>query len=130
MSDKIIRVKADNGFSGELKVGKYMAIYKNGREVLSTSEPAPKTKAELEKVLEGMTDFMDEYAGLMAQIKKATLKDAEVGEALMEDEVLRCEDCKWYTPADETYGTCYAYKGVYGKIKPTDYCSYGEREDK
>lgn len=45
-------------------------------------------------------------------------------------EVVRCEDCKWYTPADETYGTCYAYKGVYGKIKPTDYCSYGEREDK
>ena len=45
-------------------------------------------------------------------------------------EVVRCEDCKWYTPADETYGTCYAYKGVYGKIKPTDYCSYGEREDR
>ena len=45
-------------------------------------------------------------------------------------EVVRCKDCKGYVPADETYGTCYAYKGVYGKIKPTDYCSYGERKDK
>lgn len=44
-------------------------------------------------------------------------------------EVVRCKDCKGYTPADETYGTCYAYKGVYGKIKPTDYCSYGERKE-
>ena len=43
-------------------------------------------------------------------------------------EVVRCKDCKGYTPADETYGTCFAYKGVYGKIKPTDYCSYGERK--
>ena len=75
MSDGIIRAKADNGFSGELKVGKYMVVYKNGCEVLSTSEPAPKTKADLEQVLEGMIDFMDEYAGLMAQIKKALMED-------------------------------------------------------
>ena len=45
-------------------------------------------------------------------------------------EVVRCKNCKGYAPADETYGTCYAYKGVYGKIKPTDYCSYGKRKEK
>lgn len=64
----------------------------------------------------------DTLLGALKQII-AKLPSADVAE------VVRCMDCKGYTPADETYGTCYAYKGVYGKIKPTDYCSYGERKE-
>lgn len=70
---------------------------------------------QLVEVFTGET-FLDALKQIIAKLPSA---DAV--------EVVRCKDCKGYTPADETYGTCYAYKGVYGKIKPTDYCSYGER---
>jgi hypothetical protein len=46
-------------------------------------------------------------------------------------EVCRCKDCKYGdTGTDEDGRQFYKCIGIhYGGVSPTDYCSYGERED-
>lgn len=46
-------------------------------------------------------------------------------------EVVRCKNCKYGdTGTDEIGRQFYKCIGIhYGSVSPTDYCSYGERED-
>lgn len=48
-------------------------------------------------------------------------------------EVIRCKDCKWYElPSHRITENCVRWwknNGVLLPIKPTDFCSYGERRE-
>ena len=44
-------------------------------------------------------------------------------------EVVRCKNCKWYMPISENYGKCTYRTREHLLNEPSDYCSYGERED-
>ena len=49
-------------------------------------------------------------------------------------EIVRCKDCKYYKEYISNRGSammclCPCCIGGQGKKKPTDYCSYGEREE-
>jgi hypothetical protein len=44
--------------------------------------------------------------------------------------VVRCGDCKYRTMlVGRAYYTCSHSKGVWGRVKETDFCSYGERRE-
>ena len=47
-------------------------------------------------------------------------------------EIIRCKDCKWYElPSHRITENCVKWwknNGVLLPIKPTDFCSYGERK--
>lgn len=51
-------------------------------------------------------------------------------------EVVRCKDCKWYGIDREKGGFCMRtsspsmWRNETGELKPTDFCSYGERRGK
>lgn len=48
-------------------------------------------------------------------------------------EIVRCKDCKWYElPSHRITENCVRWwknNGVLLPIKPTDFCSYGERRE-
>lgn len=54
----MISVEHPNGYKGVL-AGNGMTIYRNGREVIHATFPAPKTYDELYECLETMPEFMD-----------------------------------------------------------------------
>lgn len=57
--DEVIRAICDNGYDGILIPGFSLLIRYNGKEVLHTYSPKPKTYDELMEVLETMPQFMD-----------------------------------------------------------------------
>lgn len=45
-------------------------------------------------------------------------------------EVVRCGECKFYSPLEGDVGDCEREDILYLNVNKADFCSYGEREDK
>lgn len=88
-----------------------------------------------------MSKYIDvepfENALMAVQKRSDVISIAEVLNTLMKypvadvAEVVRCKDCKYGdTGTDEIGRWFYKCIGIhYGSVSPTDYCSYGEKEE-
>lgn len=70
-------------------------------------------------------------------VEAESLGELVDGEFCAVQEVVRCENCKYYTKAHtirfltiRSYCDIFAGEDMVGKLKPNDFCSRGERKEK
>ena len=86
-----------------------------------------KTLKEEMQILKETPGKDDWDKGLMQGIKESImhLNIAPTADVV---EVVRCGECKFYSPVEGDVGDCEREDILYLNVKKTDFCSYGERE--
>lgn len=72
------------------------------------------------------TSFENEVVKAVQQVGINVNKEELLKALELADKLVRCEDCKWY---EEEWFYCGLHNNADKDIKPTDFCSYGERKE-
>lgn len=84
-------------------------------------------------------DHRNCYIGEDGEYQKWNIDPEVIKEAADVVEIVRCKDCKYYTPKHKTrfpeltfnsYCDIFAGEDMVGELKPNDFCSRGERVEK
>lgn len=73
------------------------------------------------------TSFENEVMKAVQQVGIYVNKEELLKALELADKLVRCKDCKYYTPLDESR-PFYCSIGIW-KVNAEDFCSYGERKD-